>query len=88
MGKIDFRPIQEELEAAKNILILLPANPTLDSVAAALSLYLVIKKQEKNVGIGCPTKMTVAYNRLVGINKITDKVGSRNLVISFNYIKD
>jgi hypothetical protein len=32
--------------------------------------------------------MTVAYNRLVGINKITDKVGSRNLVISFNYIKD
>lgn len=88
MGTINFKQIEPDLLSAKNILILLPANPSLDSVASGLALYLSLKKQEKNIGIGCPTKMTVAFNRLIAIDKITDKIGNRNLVISFDYMKD
>lgn len=88
LDKLDFQTIQQNLAEAKNILILLPANPALDSVAAGLSLYLSFKKQGKNVGVGCSTQMTVAFNRLIGVNKITNKIGSRNLIVSFDYLKD
>jgi len=80
--------IQEALNGAKNILILSPANPSLDSIAASLALYLSLKKQGKQVLAACPSPMTVAFNRLIGVNKITDKVGGRNLIISFDYLKD
>lgn len=85
---LDFKPIQENLAKFKNILILATANPSLDNVAASLALYLTFKKQEKNVGVACPTPMTVAFNRLIGVDKISDKIGSRNLIISFDYVKD
>lgn len=80
--------IQEALNGAKNILILSPANPSLDSIAASLALYLSLKKQGKQVLAACPSSMTVAFNRLIGVNKITDRVGGRNLIISFDYLKD
>lgn len=85
---LDFQSVQSNLSGAKNALVLIPANPNLDSVASGLALYLILKKQGKNVAIGCPTQMTVAFNRLIGVNKITNKIGSRNLVISFDYVKD
>lgn len=84
----NWQPIQSKLAEAKSILILLAANPSLDSVAAGLGLYLAFKKQEKNVAIGAPTAMTVAFNRLVGVDKVISQIGSRNLVISFDYVKD
>lgn len=84
----DFQPIGEALDKSKAILILTPANPSLDSVASALSLYLSLRKQEKNVLIACPSPMTVSFNHLIGVNKVTDKLGGRNLVISFDYLKD
>lgn len=87
-NQFDLQPIQQNLAEAKNVLILVAANPNLDSLGAGLALYLSFKKQGKNVGIGCPTPMTVAFNRLIGVNKVTDKIGSRNLIISFDYIKD
>lgn len=80
--------LKESLIKAKNILILTGANPSLDSVASSLALYLIFKKQAKNVHVSCPTPMTVAFNRLIGVNKIRNKIGNRNLTISFNYVKD
>lgn len=77
--------LRSSLTEAKNILILIAGNPKLDQVAAALALYLSCKKKGKGVGVGCATPMTVALNRLVGVDKITDKVGNRNLIISFDY---
>src|SRR3989344_5373161 len=71
------------IDAASSVLILLPKNPTFDQVAAALSLYLAIEGK-KDVTISCPTQMRVEYNRLVGINKISDEVGSKNLVLKFS----
>ena len=78
----------ELLKQSKSILVVLPQNPSLDSVAAALAIYLSVKEANQASQIGCSTPMSVAYNRLFGINKIEAKIGSRNLIISFPYAED
>ncbi len=88
LDSLDFNQLQQPLVEAKNILILITADPSLDYVASGLALYLSLKKQDKNVAIGCPSEMTVAFNRLIGIDKVSSQIGNRNLVISFAYVKD
>lgn len=70
------------IEGAASVLILLPTNPSFDEVAAGLSLNLSLKGH-KDVNVSCPTPMLVEYNRLVGINKINNEPGNKNLVIRF-----
>lgn len=72
-----------------SFLVLLPLRPDYDQVAAGLSLYLSLSqhKNVKDVRISCPTPMLVEVNRLVGVNKITQEVGNKNLVISFKDYK-
>lgn len=74
--------ILQALEPSKSILVLLPKTAYFDQVAAALSLYLTFGNF-KETTIVSPTPMTVEMNRLIGVNKITDDIGSKNLVISF-----
>ncbi|MBU0618938.1 hypothetical protein KKD62_01755 [Patescibacteria group bacterium] len=87
-NNIDFEPVKEILKAAKTVLILLPQQLSIDKVASALSLALALKKMELAVTVGCPAPMTVVFNRLFGVNQITNKIGNRNLVVSFDYIKE
>ena len=70
------------IDQSKSILILLPTKPFFDQMAAGLSLYLALR-DEKEVQVYCPTPITVEYNRLVGVNKITQELGNKNLVIRF-----
>lgn len=81
-------PVKQALSTAKQVLILLPQNPDLDSVAAGLALFLSLAKRGASISIGCPTPMTVGFNRLFGIDKIKGRIGNQNLVISFNYPED
>lgn len=76
------------LDNAKSILIATHIRPTLDSVAASLSLYLSLSALGKQVSIICPSAMTVEYSHLVGVDKITSELAKsfgKNLVISFPY---
>jgi len=82
------QPVLTALQAAKQVLILLPQNPSVDSVAAALALYLALTKAKMSTTIGCPTEMTVGFNRLFGVDKIKQRIGNQNLVISFDYPED
>jgi len=70
------------IDAAASILVVVPAKPNFDQVAAALSLYLSIHDR-KEVSIYCVSPMTVGFNRLIGINKISGELGNKNLVIRF-----
>jgi len=70
------------LDESKSILILLPVKPYFDQVAAGLALYLSIR-DKKEVQISCPTPMIVEFNRLVGVNKVTQDMGNKNLIIRF-----
>ncbi len=73
------------VEPAASILVVLPTKPYFDQVAAGLSLYLSIHER-KNIFIFCPTPMMVGFNRLIGINKISQELGKKNLTIKFaNY---
>ncbi len=77
------------IDQSQDLLILLGKNPTLDQVASGLSLYLALSARGKRVIIACPDPMTVEFNHLVGIDKITNNAEShgngKNLVISFPY---
>ncbi|CAN5313774.1 hypothetical protein BH10PAT1_BH10PAT1_1270 [soil metagenome] len=71
--------------SAKSLLILLPTDPNFDQVATATALYLAMSGQEgKEVNVYCPTPMIVEFNRLVGVNKIKNEIGNKNLAISFS----
>jgi len=82
-----FVEVANQLKQAKTILILLPTTPSIDHVAAALGLFLSLKKAQKQVQVGCTTPMSVAFSRLFGIDKIKTQVGCRSLVISFPYVE-
>lgn len=76
------------LGGAKSVAVLLPQEPSVDAVSSALSLYLALSIQGKQISVVCPTPMTVEFNRLVGVDKITGNLNSgegKNLVIAFPY---
>lgn len=83
MQQLDIRAFQETLEAAKSVLILLPQNPDTDAVAAALSLKLAFDGG-RDVTVACVSPMTVEFNRLVGVDSVTDNPGNKNLIIEFD----
>lgn len=77
------------IDSSQEVLILLPSKPFMDQVAGGLSLYLSLSAQNKNVSISCPAQMIAEYSRLVGVDKVTSELGSKNLVIKFkNYLAD
>lgn len=74
------------IDRAKSILILLPIKPYFDQVASGLALYLALR-EDKQVQISCPMSMTVEFNSLIGVNKITQELGNKNMVIRFSDYK-
>ncbi len=70
------------VDRSKSILIVLPTKLDLDQAASGLSLYLALK-EIKETNIYCPSPITVEFNRLVGVNKISQEIGNKNLVIKF-----
>ena len=70
------------INESESILVILPQNPSFDEVAAGLSLFLSIRDR-KETSIYCSSPMLVEFNRLVGVNKITQELGNKNLVMRF-----
>ena len=81
----DLTQLQQVIEGAKEILVVTHQNPTTDSLAASLALYLTLPQIGKRVSVACPDKVTVEVSNLVGIDKVTDTIGSKNFVISLDY---
>ncbi len=71
------------IQNSNSLSIFLPSKPDLDQVSSALSLYLVLK-DIKAVSIVGGSDMTVAMNRLIGIDKVSSDSGNKNLVIGFS----
>lgn len=64
--------------------IVLPANPSIDAVAAATTFYLAISKMNKNIALICDS--AVSFD-LMAVEKIKNEflVAGDNLVVSFPY---
>lgn len=83
MAQSDFSDLKGQLDSARQVAILLPKNPSSDSVAASLALKLCLEPSGKSVSVACPDPITVEFHRLVGADAIINNFGSRNLVITF-----
>lgn len=81
-------PLREKLNASQKVVIVLNQRPSLDQVAAALSLKLAFKEAAKEASIVCASPMMVEFNHLVGINQVESRVTGTDLIISFNYSPD
>ncbi|MGI5826023.1 MAG: hypothetical protein ACOX50_01270 [Patescibacteria group bacterium] len=79
---------RQKIEASSKTLIVLPKNSSFDQVAAALSLSLALKEAGKTATVVSAQPMTVEFNHLVGVDKISNKVQGTDLIVSFNYPAD
>jgi len=87
MENSSFKQIREALEKCKSIGVLTPKDPTLDTMAAALGLYLSLLGTGKEVLIATPSDPLVEVSSLVGIDKVKTSLegGKGDLVVSFPY---
>lgn len=91
MAVADIARFQELLaqDQIKSVLVILPQDARFDAVASGLSLALALEKRGYATTVSSPTPITVEFNRLVGVNKVREDLGDKNLVLSFvNYPAD
>lgn len=84
----NFAPLAQVANEANTILCFIHPQATYDAVAAATSFCLAAKEAGKSCTVVCEEPMRVEYNYLVGIDKIKQTVGNRDLVVSFAYSED
>jgi len=81
-----FPEINSALAGVNSVGILLYNNPSFDAIAAGLALSLSLKKTGKDVVVASSTPMRVEFSHLVGVDKITNKIGSeKQQIISISY---
>ncbi len=80
----DLAALKDKLTSVKDLLIVIATSPALDTVAAALSLYLSLLDSGKSVSLVCGSELTVRDSHLVGVDKIKHDLGGQNLVITIN----
>jgi len=87
MDSLSLNKIKESLEKYNSIGIVSPNNPSVDTMAAALSLYLSLKTLGKSLSIATPEPPLVEVSSLVGIDEVKTSLGasSGDLVVSFPY---
>lgn len=71
------------IESAKSVIVVLPPDPGKDILAAGVSLHLALKGAGKVSQIGCGSDVHI--DNIEGVSEIADTIGSRNLIISFDY---
>lgn len=80
-------PTGKLIESSGSVIIILPPQPSEDQISSALSLHLALKDSGKNSQIGCGSEVEVDQ-KIFGASDISDSIGSKNLVISFDYSED
>lgn len=87
MENDSIQKIKDVLDKNEVIGIAVSKNPNLDEMGAALSLYLSLKADGKQVSIASPTEPLVENSSLVGIDKVKTNFSSDkgDLVVSFPY---
>jgi len=89
MDNTSLQKIKDAIAKSTNIGIVVGQNPTLDQMAAALSLYLLLNQVRKRAVVATPNNPIVEISSLVGINKVQTSLGgdAGDLVVSFPYLE-
>lgn len=90
MDNNTIQQIKDTIANSQSIGVATPKDPTLDEMAAALSLYLLLKNSNKQVTVASPSDPIVELSSLVGIDKVQKTLagsggGSGDLTVSFPY---
>ncbi len=87
MDKAAIQRVRELLTENEKVAILTGKDQDLDSMGAALSLYLALKGRNKEVTVASPSDPLVEISSLVGIDKVVKSIGiaDGDLVVSFPY---
>ena len=87
MDNLTFSKIKEAIERHNNIAIAVSQNPSVDQMAAALSLYLSMQDLGKNVTVAAPSTPLVEVSSLVGVDQVRTAIGGEtgDLIVSFPY---
>lgn len=82
-----YQRLSEALSRAKSIAIVTPKDPSLDQMAASLSLYLSLSSEGRNVAVATPSEPLVELSSLVGIDKVKTTINGPigDLIVSFPY---
>ena len=70
------------IDGAGSLIIFVPTKANTDQVASALAFFLALK-DTKPIQIISSSQVTVSFNRLIGIDKVSNELGNKNLVIGF-----
>lgn len=83
MTNEDLAQIQNLINTARRVLILTHKNPSIDTMASCLSMYLALSKMDKDVTVAMESEPLVAVSNLVGIDKVKTSLAGKNLLITY-----
>lgn len=83
MTNEDLQQIQNLVSGAHRVLILTHKNPSVDTMASALALYLALSKSGKDTTIAMESQPLVEVANLVGIDQVKTTLSGKNLLISY-----
>lgn len=89
MDTASYQEVRDIVDKSEKIAIAVGSNPTLDTMGAALSLYLSFSSLGKQASIASPTEPVVEISSLVGIDKVKTYFSQEggDLSVSFPYIE-
>lgn len=83
MANPALQPVLQQLEKTANILLVVGGAPTVDSLGSALALSLALHDLGKRVQVFTPNSVRVEHSRLVGCDKVENKLtAGKSFVIS------
>ncbi len=87
MDRDILQKLKDAIAKSSTIGIAVGAQPSIDEMGAALSLYILLKNANKNVSIASQNDPIVEISSLVGIDKVQKQLGGSagDLVVSFPY---
>ena len=80
----DLQQIQSIVTGAKRVLVITHKNPSFDTMASALSLYLASIRSGKDAVVAMESEPLVEIADLVGINKVQTQLGGSNIVVTLS----
>lgn len=92
MDNQTLQQLKDAITKSNSIAVAVGANPSLDTMAAALGLSMLLKEANKTAVVASPTDPIVEISNLVGINKVQKNLGGGggtggDLVVSFPYLE-
>lgn len=83
MTQEDLAQIQSLVNSARSVLVLTRQNPSVDTMASVLAIYLALLKLGKDATVAMESLPLVEVSNLVGIDKVKNSLDGKNLQITY-----